>query len=252
MNTNYLVYDFDGVLCDSTLEIMITSYYAYSKYKSIEVPSKYSQDTIPIKYRDTFIKYRPSTRNAKDFYILWDMIFNEKKINVSVILSEQWNINANIIESFRELFYKERITWRNSDNAGWLDKNPLYKGIKKTLLSNTIKDSYFIVSAKDSDSIYRILKNNEIEIDINKIFGSENNKDKDILFKELMQINKIKPNNLFFIDDSLTNLITIKNLGVNSFFATWGYNYNRDLQISEENDIPNICLDDFYNFYPLG
>ena len=28
MNTNYLVYDFDGVLCDSALECMITSYYA--------------------------------------------------------------------------------------------------------------------------------------------------------------------------------------------------------------------------------
>ena len=250
MNTNYLVYDFDGVLCNSTLEIMITSYYAYCKYKSIEVPSNYLQNTIPKKYRDTFIKYRPSTRNAKDFYILWDMIFNEKKINVSVRLSEQWKINLNIMDSFRDLFYKERIAWRNIDSAGWLDKNPLYKGIKKTLLSNTIKESYFIVSAKDSDSISTILHHNGIEIERNKIFGSENNKDKDILFKELMKTNQIKPNNLFFIDDNLTNLINIKKLGVNSFFATWGYNYKSEMQISEKKGISNMTLNDFLSFCP--
>ena len=149
-----------------------------------------------------------------------------------------------------ELFYKERIAWRNDDNAGWLDKNPLYKGVKKTLLSHKIKDNYFIVSAKDSDSIYRIFKKNGIEIDMNKIFGSENKSDKDVLFKELMHLNNIKPNNLFFIDDNLTNLITIKNLGVNSILATWGYNYKNEITIAAEKNISNISLSDFYDYVP--
>ena len=48
-------------------------------------------------------------------------------------------------------------------------KESLYKGIKNTLLSDKIKDKYFIVSAKDSDSISTILQHNGLEIQKDKI-----------------------------------------------------------------------------------
>ena len=49
---------------------------------------------------------------------------------------------------------------------------------------------------------------------------------------------------IIFIDDNISNLIDVNEIGISGFLATWGYNSDYDKNEAKKNDIIPIKLSD--------
>ena len=65
-------FDFDGVICDSVNECLITSYNAFHLLKNSHYNTKYHLDDINVNLREIFLKKRFLAVTVKDYFIIWN------------------------------------------------------------------------------------------------------------------------------------------------------------------------------------
>ena len=105
MGKKIIIFDFDGVVCDSTDECMVTSWNAWEKWN---LRNGFRKDLSEFTEYDKsrFRKIRPRVRGAGEYYILHRAfseginIENQKEYNK---LEEKWREN---IEPFKAIFFK--------------------------------------------------------------------------------------------------------------------------------------------------
>ncbi|MBU1052667.1 MAG: hypothetical protein KKC46_02420 [Proteobacteria bacterium] len=242
MENRFYVLDFDGVICDSRAECMITSFNAYNRFNHSKQKKVFTWECIPEFQRELFFKYRYLARVAKEFKLLWDLILNGHSIDVNLPLGEQADDDETQLNFYHTLFYDERSFWMGSDIGSWLQHNPLYPGIAQKITSLQNQHSFGIISAKDSYSIATILQANSVSIDKNKIFGSEAG-DKPGHFRTLRLSNT--EDNIIFIDDNLDNLLLVQSLVTTPYLSLWGYNSQRCVELAQEYRIKTLSQEEF-------
>jgi len=213
----YLV-DFDGVICDSRFECMVTSHVAHRRlFSARNMP--FDASVIAPDAAEQFIHYRYLARTAREFALLWDLIDTRTEIN-----DEQWiRTRAHADEArllqFHDAFYATRYQWMEMDMAGWLKIHQLYPGLKNNLVKWLAQDRAHIVSSKDSRSILALLRHHDIDLPESLVGGCEGG-DKNEHFRRLRET---AGRDMAFIDDNLENLITARENGITGYLASWGY-----------------------------
>ena len=240
MNKPLHILDFDGVICDSRKECMITSFHAYAKLKDLKIREDFSNN-ISKGQQKTFLEKRYLVRTAPEYRLLWYLILNNRVIDEAVPLIDQVSCDSLQAEKYNHLFFKEREKWKNKDLQGWLSHNPIYPGILQKLSGLLEQDRLQIVSSKDSKSIYTILKFNQLKININQIHGHEEG-DKHEIVSIIIGSSQ---NKLIFIDDHIGNLLSLKSFPMSLYLATWGYNTDKNLVTAQKHGINNISLNSF-------
>ena len=71
-----IVFDFDGVLCNSIEECMIVSFHTYHGL------SLFSKNIITYDMKKYFYKYRHLVRPAGEYYLIWDSYYNNPNFNI--------------------------------------------------------------------------------------------------------------------------------------------------------------------------
>lgn len=242
MSDRLYVLDFDGVICDSRLECMITSYNAYNAMHSPCPPRCFNADPIPDAQRKQFLEYRFLVRVAREYYLLWEMILRRQSISKSAPIGEQICVEPAELERFKAVFFQERYEWMTQDVRSWLGNNPLYDGIVYKLQAWCSDQRLWIVSAKDSRSILTILAHNSVSIPESFVLGNERG-DKGDIMRPFCSTKKNA--RVAFIDDNLDNVRLVKGLGVKSYLASWGYNYEETVRNALLNGIDVLTLDEF-------
>ncbi|MDL2123259.1 MAG: hypothetical protein LWX51_09270 [Deltaproteobacteria bacterium] len=240
-----LALDFDGVICNSLLECLINSYNSFNIVGETLAKRLYKLEQIAQTEVETFRRFRPLVRVAKEYYALWLLIRKHQSIDPRKSIREQARVTDHKLEEFNSIFYAERKVWLDKDAKSWFRYNPLYDGMKKALFKILDKENVFIVSSKNAWAIKAILGYNEMSVADGKILGSDSGMDKDALFHQLSQRHSIRFSNIIFLDDNLSNLLTAKDMGISVFFASWGYSMESEKKQIYEMGIPAVALEDF-------
>lgn len=230
------VFDFDGVICDSTYECLINSFNSYNFYLSNKKNFIESIKDIDTKLVEDFKLVRPYIKGAKEYLKFYDYYENEKNINVNNFIEYE---NQKLdYEKFLKIFYLMREDLKKNNLNRWISLNLVFDDVKSFLNS---LDSYFIATLKDKKSVIQIMKYHRIKTHENKILDFSIIKSKIEALNKIINKYSIKKNNLIFVDDNAFHLIEPNFLGYKVFLSNWAdLNNDKHIEIAIENKIDII------------
>lgn len=216
-----LALDFDGVICNSIDECLITSYNAFYKTR-VDDLSK-----IPNNVKYFFCKYRFYVRPAGEYYLL-HKAYQKSLINFNFRAFHQLkNEYMNEIKLFEKRFYSERDFLRKNKER-WLSLHKIYEHVWEFF--KEYKEGFFIVTTKDKDSVEMLSAYFGFRNQIRDIFSKEMSTKKTELFASLFSKygNYLKNKQLAYVDDNEWHLADVQHLPVELYFATWGYSSKQE------------------------
>lgn len=211
--------DFDGVLFDTVLESYLLARYAYSGISPFE---KVNEKEYKIFHENRYL----ITNSWHYYYIM--KIIEENIINKSIFKNKYLSYIANRDIQNEKLFDKKFQAMRgiliNKHYNFWKHLDRPYKFLEE-LKKIDLKSRIYILSTKNKLAIINRLKDYQFLIDENNII------DKDILKNynskgEFLNkfINKNNIDSAIFIDDSMDNLDSCKDItNLDCYLADWGY-----------------------------
>jgi hypothetical protein len=220
MTEPFYVLDFDGVICDSREECMVTSFNACRRLRG-DHELDFDENSIPLKDRLLFRKYRFLARTAQEFKLLWDLIRSEQAIAANRLIRDQVVADESELADYRRCFYDVRVEWRERDLPSWLSANPIFGDVAARAIRWMEAGRLAVVSAKDTDSILIIMHSNGFPLDPCVVRGMDEASDKGEFFGEIRTCHP--DDRVVLIDDHIENLMLAKPLGFELCLATWGY-----------------------------
>ena len=218
----YVVFDFDGVVCDSTNECMVTAWNAWERWNKRNgfrlSLDEFSQEEISI-----FRPLRPYVRGAGEYYIIMRAINS-----IDVVIKNQDDFDnlrskwEDQLKPFKEYFFAERIQLRNEDFESWIELHEVYNDVIAIMKTLHNQHRLLIATLKDGESVRMILKNNGIDISNKDIMDQAQISSKLEALNYFVSKKKIKKEDLCFLDDNITHLTDPKNYDFNVFLTGWG------------------------------
>lgn len=248
MESNQLIYalDFDGVICDSTVETAITGWNA-ARTLWPEMP-----EAVPPAMVETFRTFRPLIETGYEAILIMRLIsqgasFQSLANNYHYTIEALIKDSGFVIDDLKKLFGATRDYWIKHDLADWIAKNPLYVGVADRLQAIGRDKPWYVVTTKHERFVNLILQSNRISLPEENIYGLDRNMSKTAVLHELMQMH---PNaEIYFVEDrlpTLTNMLNNKTLsGVKLVFATWGYNTDIDKEMAAGLTLVSQKFEDF-------
>lgn len=243
-----LAMDFDGVIADSISECAVVGYKAFSTYRGNAIPI-ISPDQINPRQLNLFISTRPFIRSGEDYVYLFQAISD----GINLVNQDDFDTFKNKYidrkDRYYKLFYSVRQQFITNNVNEWIELNPLYDGMKEFLNSKSLDIN--IISTKASIYINKILLQNEISIEENKVHSTQDGSSKSEILTKIMLDSNYDPINTYYIDDHLDTLTKMKSTKANCLLATWGYNSN-DVGVHQNNSILMIDLKKFYRNFSIS
>tara|TARA_B100000242_G_scaffold289230_1_gene258719 strand:- start:1896 stop:2639 length:744 start_codon:yes stop_codon:yes gene_type:complete len=225
------VFDFDGVICDSTKECLINSFNSYNIYINKNFKLAKSIDEIDVKLIEDFKVFRPYIKGAKEYLKFFDYYFFKKK-NLSIEDFHQYKNNTLDYDRFSEIFYYQRENLKKNDFNLWISYNYVFNDIINFLNS---LDFYFIATLKDKKSVIDILKFHNINFFEEKILDFKIIKTKHEALNMIINNYGYNKDDLIFIDDNAFHLLDPKTNGYQVYLSNWA-DLNNDIHIKIAND----------------
>ena len=257
MNSNVIALDFDGVICDSAAECVVSAYGAFCQAKGEAFDPLVS--SVPDYFRDGFYRMRPLIRDGRDYLMILYLL------DLRVPMSDQKDFDDALetrlpdllglfgVESGPELeaaFQRYRAGFRERDESGWMDRNPLYPGMIKAL-SERQGDlrSVFVTTSKPSTVSKGILEHNGFTLPDGHVLGKDMvgaSPDKNVHMRLVTEASKVSYADIHFVDDQVAHLESAQGLGVNCYLAAYGYTTEKQIdrarelgiRVLEEEDLP--------------
>jgi len=236
-----IVFDFDGVVCDSTDECMVTSWNAWEKWESRKSFRK-TIDEFSEDEKSNFRKVRPRVRGAGEYYILRRAfseginIENQEKYNK---LEKDWQ---EYIEPFKSIFFEARDKLRKNDVNAWINLHPIFDSVIETMKSLNNQNRLYIATLKDGKSVRLILGKQGLKIPTENLLDQSHIKSKLQALNQFQKQIGCDKSDIVFIDDNVTHLLGPKTAGYPVYLTTWGSTMEEYLRMAEQNHIP--LLDD--------
>ena len=235
MPDSILALDFDGVICDSARECLVSSYAAFAAAKGLEFVPELAQ--VPERFRLEFFRIRPFVRDGEDY--LKSLYFIDRELSIqsqedfdggaSELLAE---ISAFYgVEGDRELeahFQRSRTLVRERDDGAWMDMNPLYRGMADALaVRQSDLDSVYVTTSKPTGPASAILKHNGAGIPEERVLGKDKvtkTTGKNGHMARVKELTAVPWERIHLVDDQVSHLKAASALGVKCYLASWGYN----------------------------
>ena len=235
------VFDFDGVVCDSTDECMVTSWNAWEKWESRDGFRRLLEE-FSNEEQARFRKVRPRVRGAGEYYILRRAFSEGISINDQdeyKKLEQKW---SEYLEPFKIVFFEMRDRLRQENLSQWIDLHPIYDDVVEVMKKLHHQKRLFIATLKDAESVRLILGKYGLVLPKDNLMDQSQITSKlEALdhFREQLGCDKL---DLIFIDDNVTHLFDPKLAGYPIYLTTWGSPLDEYLVLAEQVHIP--LLDD--------
>jgi len=235
-NKTIIVFDFDGVVCDSSDECMVSSWNAWEEW---EGRGNFRNDLSEFTENNklNFRKIRPRVRGAGEYYILRRAFSEGISIDNQEVydkLEEEWKEH---IVPFKTIFFKAREKLRRDDINAWIDLHPIFNGVVEVMKILNDQNRLFIATLKDAKSVKLILKNKGIEIKENRLLDQSQIKSKLQALDKFRKQTGCNKKDMVFIDDNVTHLLEPKNEKYTVFLTTWGPVLDEYLSIAKIHNI---------------
>ncbi len=244
MKDPVVAFDFDGVICDSTEECLITGYNAWLRYQKSD-GFVINTDGIPAGIAEYFRIWRGLVRTAGQYFV----IFNSCEI---LKLNSEYDFEhecaAHKMESriYEKLFFEARDKLRTQNSDYWINLHHTYEGISRDFKRLSEWADVFVVTGKDSDSVKTFLKHIGIEISESRIYDKNAAADKLAALKAISKNTNKKLSDVTFLDDNVYHLLAPKESGCKTYMAGWGYHSEEHLALARRNDIEVLDLGNWY------
>jgi phosphoglycolate phosphatase-like HAD superfamily hydrolase len=246
-----LVYalDFDGVICDSVIEITFAAWKAAQSLWDDMQDIALSEATI-----QQFRQVRPQLEIGYEAILIVRLLHigqsvehvcqNYASETQALIKSHHLNI-----AELKSALTQTRNEWLKTDQADWLAKNPLFDHIADSLryLVNCSEHICYIVTTKSEKFVYEILNAKDIYLEDEFVFGLDQPLNKQQVLQKLSK--KHLDSNIIFVEDRLETLLNILDnthlSHIDLQLATWGYNTQDCHKIAKDKQIECIDLPTF-------
>ena len=234
----YVVFDFDGVVCDSTNECMVTAWNAWERWNKRggfrRTLNEFSQAEI-----DIFRPLRPYVRGAGEFYILMSVIHSaDQSISNQKDYDELQLRWQDQLKPFKNIFFIERKRLRKENINSWIELHEVYADVIAVMQDLHKHGRLLIATLKDGESVRLILKNNGIDLAPEEILDQSQISSKLEALDYFVDGKEINKEDLCFIDDNLTHLTEPKNNGYQVFLSSWGNTIHEHVERAIIEDIP--------------
>ncbi len=258
-----LALDFDGVIVDSALECLFTSYNAYFRVYKHEEKGFFGGEPFTFEnWKDiqknypeeiaNYIKKRPYIRGANDYGLIVKLM-EEKKIIENQKEFDKYRKSADFdFEAFHQEFYKERDRLQELDFKAWFNMEPAYpeivEGIKQLLERGT---KIIITTSNRLKSIASSFVPEYLGFEIKQedILDKRYGEDKSEQMKQIVKLYNVKFEEIYFVDDQVNHLIQTRPLGVKVILAGWSYATDIQKEEARKQKIPVMEREE--DFYPM-
>jgi len=229
-----IVFDFDGVLLDSSTEIIISGF----NLNRAQLVTKLEE--VDDKFRIFIQKYQYYARNAGETATLVNLAHNDPEQELSQSNFDKIVLEKKISNQLLELqqnYFAARRRFISTDRNSWLKLNypcqPLWQ-----ILCQKMQNQVTILTYKNSDAVYELC--NYYDLTIKEVYSIPSGTSKAKILRELSQDVSI----LHYIDDAYRNLTEIRTEisldKINLMWATWGYGFNQIMQDESIKEIRKV------------
>lgn len=236
-----LALDFDGVVIDGADECLLVAWNVFHNNPVNEFNNE-KLLAIPSEFKSMFRKYRSYIRHDGHFIV--PFYNNPGELITSNSFTEAYDlIPSDIRDEFRQKFIMYRDKARQAFPKFWAKlHSPLIDIARLFGLGHEIK----IVSGKDSQSITTILEQQGVNMASVDIYGRMVNKSETL--KKIKSESDSKNTKMIFVDDNIENVIEAKKLGINTFWANWGYRSPEHQNIALSHTVTEISSQALFEF----
>lgn len=227
------VFDFDGVVCDSTDECMVTSWNAWERWSGRAGFRKAVAEFSVAECR-RFREQRPRVRGAGEYYII------RRAFAEGVVIPDQTTYDALVqqwqehTKPFAEIFFAMRNQLRGENLELWIDLHPVYANIIEVMSVLNTQRRLYIATLKDGKSVRLILARHGLEVEPDRLL------DESMIRSKLQALDSIRERaacakpDLVFIDDNATHLVEPHAAGYPVWLAAWGAMFPDYLNLAAE------------------
>jgi len=210
--------DFDGVICDSLLETLVSSWRGYYLSRGAEEPS-----VMPVTLLQDFTRLRPYVRAGEDFILIQELIAAKFPIQ------SQQDFDSKLAERgeqrmarYRESFYTARRDFLRHERKYWIGLNRLYPHVTPCLNDWASSPSLYILSTKRADYIVEILSSKGVPMDPKRVLSCEAREKKNTIL-QTMAVRGCE--RALLIDDQIDHLApaSARDPRITGCLASWGY-----------------------------
>ncbi len=239
--------DFDGVICDSSIETGITGWKTASQLWD-DMSGELPEESL----FDSFRHVRPVLETGYEAILIMRLLFqgvdadtllNNFPQQIQAIIQKH-NLDT---EHLRQLFGKTRDMWIENNLRQWIAMNPLFPGIAEKLRTLNKQGSWYIITTKQERFVKQILQASHIELADERIYGLDRNMSKVAVLQQLLKTHPDQ--SICFIEDRLPTLHSVIQhedlTAIQLFLASWGYNTDQDRSAVHNSPITLIDIEQF-------
>ena len=214
--------DFDGVICDSIDECMLTAFNAYHAFQGH--PKWFDNlSKINPEFSERFRLSRHLVRPAKEYWLLVHLMFNyDDYVDQSQfdIFKKQY---SEILVKFEPVFYATRHRLRLGNLAGWSDLHRIYPEFLQGWEKVRNRSSVHLVTDKDLWSVEYFIELWGLDIHRASLWTKEKQLSKASAIEQIAQQTRCPTRKILFVDDNPYYLNEVSKTGAFCFWASWGY-----------------------------
>ena len=216
MEKRVIFLDFDGVICDSLNECLVSSWIAFHRYYMKDEPAHVSTSL-----RESFLRYRPFITHGEDYILIQKLIREKNTVrNNEEFDQERKRIGSEKMKLFKELFYRARDHLISTDFNYWLSLNKIFSFLYEPFSRASLKRNIHILSTKRKKYIQATLDYHGIQMNPERIHYSSGK-------KKLEMVSRFLDNDSYdraiLIDDQIDNLKDNSDPRIEPLLALWGF-----------------------------
>lgn len=233
-----LILDFDGVICDALTECALVTWLGIHRPPPGTRISAHAQ-AMPRNFVERFRAIRDYSRGLEHFMTAHRPM--AAAVRDQAHFDRMFGIfSAEYVGEFVASASAARARCREEEPEFWLDLHTLYPGVAALLRRHAGR--VCIVTAKDEESVRRILRRHGLEDTVLEVVGETTRKAAAV--RGLMDRHDAAVADTVFVDDNLTNALQVRTTGAHVWWAWWGYHTPEHEREAARSGLPVLRLDD--------
>lgn len=165
MSDRLVFLDFDGVLCDSLSECLVSSWEAYYGLLRHRIP-----DRVPSDLRAAFSQMRPYVRSGEDYVLLQELLEAGTAARSQEDFDSQIRARGpRLMREYGNLMYRARSELLRTERGYWIGLNRIYPFLLPALRAWVRSPRLHILSTKKAAYILEILTGKGVGMDPTRV-----------------------------------------------------------------------------------
>jgi phosphoglycolate phosphatase-like HAD superfamily hydrolase len=214
--------DFDGVICDSVDECLVTAVNAAACPAGGKVVAH--TDQIDARLLAGFRRWRYLVRPAEEYGALLAWLHERPDAHPTPASFAMFvRMRGDALVAFGERFFAARRTLHAADPEAWLALHRRYPEAVEGWRTLHERAEIHLVTTKDRESVRRLVDSWDLEVPDQRLWTRETFDDKADAVRRLAAAAGAAAEDVIFVDDHPGHLADVATTGATCWWASWGY-----------------------------